>query len=229
MIAKATLAIWLGLGMLSSGFSSLVSQTSLGGDLYLVNRSYRLTEHYQPPDMVLPDVRRQSSAVSLRPNAAQALEEMFAAAQEAGHRLVAVSGYRSFETQRLLYQRKINATGSQAKAQLLVAPPGTSEHQLGLAIDIGRLSSSNLNAAFGKSKEGQWVRDNAHLFGFIFRYQGRWTDITGYADEPWHLRYIGVSHASAIHQLDIPLETYIQQLATLHYGEYLADASTQTQ
>ena len=226
MIAKLAFTLLMCLSLVQSGSSNLVAQTTLGGELYLVNRTYRLTEHFRPDDLVIPNVRRQSSAVALRPQAAKEIEELFAAAKEDGHRLIAVSGFRSFETQRIIYQRKVNTTGSVDKAQQLVAPPGASEHQLGLAIDIGCVSSSNLNASFGNSKEGKWVRQNAHHFGFIVRYQGRWTDVTGYAEEPWHLRYIGKDHATAVYHLDIPLETYIKRLAIIHYGEYIADATS---
>lgn len=136
--------------------------------------------------------------------------------------LVAVSGYRSYEQQKAIFARKQNTSGSTEKAMLLVAPAGASEHQLGLAMDIGRRSSSNLNGAFGKSKEGQWVRENAHLFGFIIRYKAEWTGITGYADEPWHIRYVGEEHAQAINALNVPLETYIESLALQSFGEYYA-------
>jgi len=106
-----------------------------------------------------------------------------------------------------------------------VAPPGASEHQLGLAMDLGRKGKTNLNAAFGSSEEGAWVRDHAHEFGFIIRYKADWSDITGYADEPWHIRYVGRDHAGRIHELDIPLEHYIEQLRLAYFGEYITEDS----
>lgn len=202
----------------------LVDQTNLGGNLYLVNRTYRLSENYIPPDLVTLQVRRASGNIKLRSEAAGMLEKLFEEAAKNGHQLVAVSGFRSFETQRLIYRRKIKTTGSEDKARLWVAPPGASEHQLGLAIDLGRKTSNNLNASFGKSKEGQWVRENAHRFGFILRYQSRWTDITGYADEPWHFRYVGVEHAAVIFEREIPLETYIRELSEIMFGELYSNA-----
>ena len=202
----------------------LVDQTSLGGNLYLVNRTYRLSERYVPSDLVVPQVRRANGSVKMRFEAAKMLENLFEEAAENGHQLVAVSGFRSFETQRLIYRRKIRTSGSEEKAMLLVAPPGASEHQLGLAIDIGRKASGKLNASFGKSKEGRWVRENAHRFGFIIRYQDRWTTITGYADEPWHLRYVGSEHASLIYERDIPLETYVRELSENMFGELYSNA-----
>lgn len=204
------------------GVTGLVEQTSLGGNLYLVNRTYLLTEHYVPPDLVRPNVKASSSEVLMRREAAFALEQLFQSAASEGHLLVAVSGFRSYGTQRAIYQRKISNSGLKT-AKLLVAPPGASEHQLGLAMDVGRRSNAGLNASFGKSREGQWVAENAHKFGFIVRYQAEWTDITGYAYEPWHIRYVGVEHATEILRRNLPLETYIQELAIRHYGGLLTD------
>ena len=211
----ALLMICLSLGQHS--LTGLVDQTNLGGNLYLVNRTYRLTEHYVPPDLVRPNVKGTNGEILMRQEAARALEALFAGASQEGHVLVAVSGYRSFGTQRAIYQRKINNSGKKA-AQLLVAPPGASEHQLGLAMDIGRRSSAGLNASFGKSKEGQWVAEHAHRFGFIIRYKAEWTDTTGYAYEPWHLRYVGVDHATEIDRRNLPFETYIEELTNINHG-----------
>lgn len=185
---------------------------SLGGMLFLVNRDYMLHQDYKPDDLVKPNVRCTYSNITMRKEAAQALEALFAAArEEAGHELIAVSGYRSYGQQAAIFNRKVKNVGKK-KAMLLVAPPGASEHQLGLAMDLGVPSNQKLNEAFGDTEAGQWVRDNAHRFGYIIRYREEWTSITGYADEPWHIRYIGAEHASRIYEMDIPLEYYIAAL-----------------
>ena len=204
------LAVFLSLG--SATLQGYVQQTNLGGMLYLVNRDLPLTREYVPDDLVKPEVRGSTAATRMQREAAAALESLFAAAEEAGHKLVAVSGYRSYSKQRTLWGRKVSNTGSEARAQLLVALPGTSEHQLGLAMDIGRKGAASLNARFGESPEGQWVAEHAHEHGFIIRYKAEWTGITGYAWEPWHLRYVGPEHAGRIQALDIPLEHYVAQL-----------------
>ncbi len=225
MFQQLASILLIALTVFQGSVHGLVEQTNLGGNLYLVNRTYRLSERYVPDDLVVPSVRRATGNIRLRPEPARMLEAMFEEAAKNGHHLFAVSGFRSFETQRLIYQRKIKTAGSEQKAMLLVAPPGTSEHQLGLAIDIGRKASDKLNSSFGKSREGQWVRENAHRFGFIIRYKAEWTEITGYADEPWHLRFVGVPHAAAIYQRDIPLENYIRELSELTFGEMYAHAN----
>ena len=187
-------------------------QMNLGGYLFLVNRDYPLTADYVPQDLVMPDVKHVSDAVLLRQDAAAGLEGLFTAAKdEKGFVLVAVSGYRSYSTQNAIFARKVSAVGRQ-QAMLLVAPPGCSEHQLGLAMDIGTSRDHSLTFAFGKTEEGMWVAENCWRFGFIIRYRDEWTDVTGYSYEPWHLRYVGVEHARRIHESDIPFEYYIEQL-----------------
>lgn len=194
-----------------------VDEMNLGGNLYLVNREFAVSSDYEPDDLVLPNVKRTGNTVMLRAEAANALEQLFAAAKEQGHTLVAVSGYRSYRTQSNIFARKVNSVGKRA-AMLLVAPPGTSEHQLGLAMDIGCQGEMGLESSFGRTEEGKWVAQNCHRFGFIIRYKEEWTDITGYAYEPWHLRYIGEEHAQRVWEADIPLEYYIEELRNAQFA-----------
>ncbi|NLZ89769.1 MAG: M15 family metallopeptidase [Clostridiales bacterium] len=219
----ATAALIAALGQFT--VDAYVEKTSLGGMLYLVNTEYTLSADYVPPDLVRPRVRTDYGNLLMRSEAAKALEELFQAAKdEEGFILEAVSGYRSYGKQRAIYQRKIQSTGDKAKASLLVAPPGASEHQLGLAMDIGRKGGSGLTARFGDTREGQWVAQNAHRFGYIIRYKEEWTAITGYAYEPWHIRYVGKEHAGRLFELDIPLDTYVAMLSEAAFGAYLGSA-----
>ena len=191
------------------------------GLLCVVNKSKRIKSAYEPQDLVKPNVptRKKSlqDKILLRQEAAQQLEKMFAAAKrEAGFTLYAVSGYRSYGIQQLNLRQKLESVGgNKHKALLTVAPPGSSEHQLGLAMDIQSSNFLNLNQNFADTAEGAWLRDNADRFGFILRYQKEWEDITGYAFEPWHFRYVGIAHAKAIKKLNIPLEYYCDALQTL--------------
>jgi hypothetical protein len=154
--------------------------------------------------------------ILMRKEAAEALEMMFETAlKEQNFTLYAASGYRSYGIQQILFNTKVEEVGSREKAQRRVAPAGTSEHQLGLAIDIQAPSHLNLSQAFGETEEGKWAGENAHRFGFILRYKKQWSDITGISDEPWHFRYVGIAHSTAIYQLDIPLETYVEYAAQL--------------
>ncbi len=206
-----------------------ISWLDMDGILCLVNRDKKITKAYVPADLITPRVATRKKGMEekilMRREAARALEEMFTAAQrEANHVLYAASGYRSFGIQQLLFNTKVEAVGSKEAAQRTVAPAGASEHQLGLAMDIQSPNQLNLNRAFGDTEEGKWVAENAQRFGFIIRYQRDWTKITGYAYEPWHIRYVGVAHAKAMHALQIPMETYIEHIASL--PEYVLRGAT---
>ena len=209
MLSK-TLAMLMVLMSLGQGvIGDYEDQLSLGGTLFLVNREYMITADYVPDDLVMPSVRRTSASVLMRKEAAEALEALFnAAKQEHNYTLVAVSGYRSYQTQQNIYRRRVKNAG-QKKADLYVALPGSSEHQLGLAMDVGRRSNTKLKEAFGDSPEGKWLAENCYRFGFILRYKQEWTETTGYAYEPWHIRYVGLEHALRIKELNIPFEDYI--------------------
>ena len=212
MLTKLFSLLFVLLSLGQEPIAAYEDQMSLGGTLFLVNRDYRITADYIPEDLVMPAVRRTSSAVMMRREAAEALEQLFMAAkEEKNYTLTAVSGYRSYQTQQSIYNRRVRNAGKE-KAALYVALPGASEHQLGLAMDVGRRSNSHLKASFGNSPEGKWLAENCYRFGFILRYKAEWTETTGYAYEPWHIRYVGKEHALRIQEYDIPFEDYIALL-----------------
>ena len=190
------------------------------GVLRVVNREQKITKNYVPQDLVLPDVptnkKDQAKSIYLRPEAARALEEMFSAAKsEQGYTLLAVSGYRAYGLQQVMFNNKVKAVGSKEKAWRRVAPAGASEHQLGLAMDVVCDTYRLLNAGFLDTAEGKWLYANCHRFGFIVRYRGEWEDVTGCAAEPWHFRYLGPAHAAAVSWLDMPYEEYAHQAMEL--------------
>ena len=203
------------LALLTLGQGALdayVEEMNLGGNLFLVNRTFSISSSYVPPDLVIPKVKGANRNVRMRREAAEALEKLFQAAKdESGFELIAISGYRSYGKQKAIFERNVAQKGRKA-ALRFSAPPGCSEHQLGLAMDLGCKGSASLTGGFGQTLEGVWVRENCHRFGFIIRYKAEWEDVTGYMDEPWHIRYVGVEHAARIRQADIPLEHYIAQL-----------------
>ncbi|MBQ6804812.1 MAG: M15 family metallopeptidase [Clostridia bacterium] len=218
MLAKLLTLLMMLLSLGQDVIGQYADEMSLGGNLFLVNRDYALASDYVPNDLTRPDVQMTSSNIKMRSEAAAALEEMFQAAKdEMGYTLVAVSGYRSYGQQSAIFERKVKNVGKKA-ALLLVAPPGCSEHQLGLAMDLGCKRNTSLTESFINTPEGAWVAENAHRFGYIIRYKEEWTEITGYSYEPWHVRYVGKEHARRIHALDIPLEYYIAQLQEAQFA-----------
>ena len=200
-----------GMMLLSSGLDAAAPQHDVDGTLFLINRQWRVSQNFVP-EVISAQV--QGNVRQMRPDAAAALEEMFAACrEETGLNMVTISGYRSYKTQSNIYDRKLRNVGSAAKADEYVARPGASEHQLGLAMDVNqRARESGLTSSFGNTVTGKWLRDNCWRFGFILRYQEGWEAVTGYNFEPWHVRYVGKEYAKAIYEMDVPLETFMLAL-----------------
>ncbi|MGN7479833.1 M15 family metallopeptidase [Solibacillus silvestris] len=144
------------------------------------------------------------------PKARAAFEKMAAAAKEEGIELVAFSGFRSYEYQKTLYDRYVNRDGKDA-ADRYSARPGYSEHQTGLAFDIGEKGREDLwlTSAFGESKAGQWLAQHCYEFGFILRYPKGKEDITGFMHESWHFRYLEGDMATKVYEAGVTLEEYL--------------------
>lgn len=167
----------------------------------VVNKKHRLPSSY------VPDLTEVTGG-QLRPEAAQAMTSLLFKANEAGVGMKIISSYRSYNTQVSTYQKWVNLQG-QAEADRGSARPGHSEHQTGLAADLGNPDGScNLLACFGTGAQGIWLANNAHTFGFIIRYPDGKESLTGYQYEPWHVRYVGVDTATAIYQSGLTMDQY---------------------
>ena len=146
------------------------------------------------------------------------LEDMFAAARAAGRNPVICSAFRAWDTQEYLYQNKIQRVMAEeglpedqaaVEAGTVVAVPGTSEHQIGLALDIVSSEYMNLDEKQMETEDQQWLMENSWKYGFILRYPLDKSDITGIIFEPWHYRYVGKEAAKEIYDQDITLEEYL--------------------
>ncbi|MGI6141399.1 MAG: M15 family metallopeptidase [Caldicoprobacterales bacterium] len=178
----------------------------------LVNKKYELPADYKPKDLVTPNVPFAPGAYNkkMRKEAAGALEELFKAASAEGINLYAVSGFRSYATQKTIFQRNVKSRGSVEAANRYSAKPGYSEHQTGLAMDVTSKSVSYLlTSKFGEKAEGKWLKNNAHKYGFIIRFPKGKEKITGYIYEPWHIRYLGVDLATAVYESGLTYEEYL--------------------
>lgn len=142
--------------------------------------------------------------------AREAFGKMAAAAALEDYPLIAFSTYRSFEYQTDLYERYVARDGVE-EADRYSARPGYSEHQTGLAFDIGEVNQEQhfASASFGDTEAGRWIAENAHLYGFIMRYPEGKELITGYMYEAWHFRYVGVEMAKDIYETNGTLEEYL--------------------
>jgi zinc D-Ala-D-Ala carboxypeptidase len=174
----------------------------------LINKEFALPKDFVPKDLVRADMplSPRSNYPYVRKDAHDALKRMFEEALEEGIELWFHSGYRSYASQKLLYENYVMRYG-QEQADIFSAKPGHSEHQSGLAIDITSPSANGPFAiAFGDSIEGKWVAKHAHNFGFIVRYPKDKTAVTGYMYEPWHLRYVGIELATQLFENGLVLE-----------------------
>jgi len=150
--------------------------------------------------------------------ASEALLSMYNAAREQNLTILLNSGYRNVATQRQLYENRLRIQRGSGLSEeearrttlQMVAYPGTSEHNLGLAIDIlDRSYSAPVTAAFANTELGQWLRMNCADFGFILRYPEDKTEITGFNFEPWHFRYVGITAARYIMDNSLTLEEFL--------------------
>ncbi len=168
----------------------------------VVNKQRPLSPlRYRPSSLSFPNFPNPTTqnpyGLKLRTEAALAAESLAAAMLLANEgTLILNSGFRTFKTQRALYQRTKAARGLKV-AEKLSARPGHSEHQLGLAADFSiQGQGCSIMVCFGKSSGGKWLAANAHEFGFIIRYPKGFRSITGFQYEPWHFRFVGVELAS---------------------------------
>ncbi|KGP90012.1 peptidase M15 [Pontibacillus chungwhensis BH030062] len=178
----------------------------------VVNKQRKLPDGYTPPDLTVPQVPfyfdEFHQKKQMREVAASALEELFEGADQAGIDLVAASGYRAYERQEAIFASNVEKHGEE-HARQFSAVPGHSEHQTGLAMDVTVAKLSfQLSQDLGDMKEGEWLAENAHNYGFVIRYPEGKTDITGYEYEPWHLRYVGKDVATKVYNQDATLEEF---------------------
>jgi zinc D-Ala-D-Ala carboxypeptidase len=202
----------------SSSIDTLIKETSKTASakdkpaIALVNRSNRLDKNFIPKQLTIPKVKFAAGASTevkkMDSVAALALENLFKAAKADGITLLAVSGYRDYDYQNMLYKNKVSAAGKK-EADKYVAQPGASEHQTGLAMDVLSNEYGSLDEGFANTKAYKWLVENCYKFGFIIRYPKGKEGITGYNYEPWHLRHVGINYAAEITQKHLTLEEYL--------------------
>lgn len=179
--------------------------------LTLVNPWTPLPEGYEPA------LTRLKNGHAVDERCYPALQEMLDACRAAGLSPVICSSYRTQEKQEQLFQRQVDGLLARgyapdealSEAAKAVAAPGTSEHQLGLAVDIVDLNNQNLNESQEDTAVQKWLMEHCWEYGFILRYPNDKSAVTGIIYEPWHYRYVGQEAAGEIHALGICLEEYL--------------------
>lgn len=203
--AKKKEPVYFTLGS-SQPVRAIVENYNLPSSLWtLVNKSRSIPASYTPNKLIVPDLPRAAS-ISVRSDVVTPLTQMFTAAKQAGLSLMIASGYRSYENQQSIFNASAAEVGN-SEANKLIALPGQSEHQTGLAVDIASSKNCYVQACFSDTAEGKWLATNSYKYGFILRYPSSSESITGYSYEPWHFRYVGVDLATAIYESNSTLET----------------------
>lgn len=169
------------------------------------------------PEQYTVKLEKLDNGLQIAAEARPALEKMLSDCEAAGMDVTVCSAYRTESTQNRLYQNKIarlRAAGysreeALAEAGRWVAPPGTSEHQTGLAVDIMATDYPVLDEKQAQTEEQQWLMEHCWEYGFILRYPTDKSSVTGIGYEPWHYRYVGQETAASIYERGLCLEEYI--------------------
>ncbi len=183
--------------------------------LMLVNKQNPVPEDFEP------NLANINGSMKADARIIADIKRMMDAASSDGVDLMIVSGYRSYDRQTTLFNNKLNKLMKQGMSYLeaykvgsmSVTVPGTSEHHLGLALDILTGSYTSMDDGFGETKAGKWLAENAPDYGFILRYPRGKEEITGIIYEPWHFRYVGEKYSKDITEKGVCLEEYLK-------GEY---------
>ena len=205
---EETTVLFVNLSMDTDDYVNPVKTSAFSIDM-LVNKHYKLDEDFVPDDLVEFDQEYCNDDVQEgNREAVVAFKNMYEAAKKEGLGLVINSSYRSYQDQENICNTFKDLYG-EGYVTKYVALPGFSEHQTGLAFDIGSTSSK----VFAESKEYEWMKENAYKYGFILRFTKANAYITGFRSEPWHYRYVGKKVAKYIYDNNISLEEY--------YAEFL--------
>lgn len=186
---------------------------TLPWNLVLVNNSHPMEEGY------VPELTELKPGYSVDTRIANVVRKMLSDAEKAGLHIQICSAYRSVERQEQVFgdsmkqrvKEGMDYWDAYEETAINVALPGTSEHALGLALDLISDQYSELDERQENTAEAKWLAENCHKYGFILRYPPEKTNITGIIYEPWHYRYVGEEYAAKIMELNITLEEYLQE------------------
>ena len=178
--------------------------------LILINKQHPIPDDYQ---FVLGEI---SSGMKCDERVIKPLYDMIKAARDDGVSLIVCSPYRDLDRQTMLFGNKVKRYMSRGMSYMdayklasqAVTVPGSSEHQVGLAVDIITDGYTSLDEGFGETPAGKWLAQNSSKYGFILRYPAGKEEITSIEYEPWHFRYVGVDAATVITQGNMCLEEF---------------------
>jgi D-alanyl-D-alanine carboxypeptidase len=185
----------------------------------IITQSHGLSRDYTPPNLVslndyLGNEVTLGYPIEVREIMVAPLVEMIADMQTVGLQPQVLSGYRSYSAQAIAYDKW--AHEFPGHVNIISAPPGHSEHQLGTTIDFGSPElplytgdpALQFHTYFYKTSEGIWLLENAHRYGFTLSWPLETFELTGFYYEPWHYRYVGVEMATSLHEQGVSLTAY---------------------
>ena len=173
------------------------------------------------PDDWKVDLVSLNDQQSIDQRAYQELKNMLNDAKKEGLNIIVCSSYRTYDKQKELFVNKVKEylkegygyNEAQEAASMWVAKPNTSEHQLGLAVDLVSKKNQRLDDSQERTAEQQWLIKNWWRYGFILRYPSNKSDLTKVGYEPWHYRFVGKEHAKKITEQGVCLEEYLNNLS----------------
>ena len=198
----------------SSSQEKTIDYEALPWNLKLVNFEHALDETFEPTELAEVD-----NGYAADSRIADATKKMIADARSKDNvRIIALSAYRDYDYQMELFENKVqrlqqekgySVDKAREEAKTVVAYPGTSEHQLGLALDLVDARHIKLDESQENIAAYKWLYEHCAEYGFIVRYPNGKTDITGIIYEPWHFHYVGVDAAKVIMENNLTLEEYL--------------------
>lgn len=174
-------------------------------ELMIVNRIYGLKEDYVPEDIIDVPVKYAYAGKKLKNSVFQEVVKLIEEGKKYNYNFVVSDGYRSYEEQKSIYDSYVDRIGI-SETDEFVARPGHSEHQSGLILELKPYNK--VISDVGTNEEYLWLRENAHKFGFIFRYSEEHKKLTGFNAFTWKLRYVGVEAATIIYNEGLSFEEY---------------------
>ena len=178
--------------------------------MLLVNKEHLLGEHFTPARLITI-VNRAGKDIRIVDYVWESFKEMMLEGEKNDQYLSIVSAYRNFSSQAYIYLEKLSKFGS--GIYKVIPPPGSSEHQLGLGIDVANYTRNNIIR--DDDDQFNWLHANCSKYGFIVRYKKEFEEVTDICYKPWHLRYVGKENAQYIEELNLPLEEIVKQTSDL--------------
>jgi zinc D-Ala-D-Ala carboxypeptidase len=195
----------------------------------LIDTARMLPASFGPPDLhnIADAGFPLTDGVAVRQLVLEDLSALREAAAANGTPLSVIAGYRSFQRQAELYERRVDELGD-SEAGSRVARPGHSEHQLGTTIDVTTEGETDVDQSWGATPNGQWLATHAHEYGFLLSFPLDASERTCYDYEPWHLRYVGRELAAKVIQSGLSLREYLWQLDPVDITAAAATTTTST-